>query len=312
MQRIPEWRTIDAAARHRWQDTARARARALDPLLNAFARISAAPGPLTSAGLLGGMPYAAKDIFQTPLHRPGGGFVDGSHLGIGGTSDLLQRLGDAGADLVGFTNLTELAYEPSGFNAVRGRVRNPWNLDFITGGSSSGSAAAVASGTVVAALGSDTGGSLRIPAHGCGVTAWMPTHGLVSARGAMALAPTLDTIGLIARSVDDIMPLVPIMTELPAARDIVRAALLADVVADCRPAIRRVVADAVAALAETGVAIEHRDRACGHRGDRPPCHDRHAGRKRTEASRIARPWRARSHSAAAPCQGAGDNRGGVE
>jgi aspartyl-tRNA(Asn)/glutamyl-tRNA(Gln) amidotransferase subunit A len=116
----------------------------------------------------------------------------------------------------------------------------------------------VASGTAVAALGSDTGGSLRIPAHGCGVTAWMPTHGLVSARGAMPLAPTLDTIGLIARSAEDMMPLVPVMAELQASNGVPRAAMLADVVAECEPAIRRAVVDAVVALAGTGVAIERR------------------------------------------------------
>ena len=107
--------------------------------------------------------------------------------------------------------MTELAYEPSGFNDGLGRVKNPWNLDFISGGSSSGSAVAVASGIVTAALGSDTGGSLRIPAFACGVTAWKPTHGLVSVKGAMPLAPTLDSIGLLARSANDMMPLVPFM-----------------------------------------------------------------------------------------------------
>jgi aspartyl-tRNA(Asn)/glutamyl-tRNA(Gln) amidotransferase subunit A len=258
MRRFPDWSTLDEAARRRLQEAARARARALDPALNAFARICPAPALLRSAGRLGGLPYAAKDMFQTPSHRPGGGFVEGGELGIAGNSDLLEHLGVAGADLIGFTNMTEFAYEPSGFNATRGRVGNPWNLVFISGGSSSGSAAAVASGSVVVALGSDTGGSLRIPAHGCGVTAWMPTHGLVPARGAMPLAPTLDTIGLLARSAEDMMRLIPTMAELPPARGVTRAAVLADVVAECEPAVRRVVADAIAALAGTGIAIESR------------------------------------------------------
>ena len=87
---------------------------------------------------------------------------------------VLNLLDCAGGLRVGYTAMTELAYEPSGYNAVHGRVGNPWNLDFISGGSSSGSAAAVASGSVVVALGSDTGGSLRIPAHCCGATAWKP------------------------------------------------------------------------------------------------------------------------------------------
>ena len=257
MRRFPDWATLDMAGRRAWQDSARARAQALEPLLNAFAHITTAPAA-RPAGPLAGLPYAAKDMFQTPSHRPGGGFADGGDLGIVGTSDLLHRLAEAGADRIGFTNMTELAYEPSGFNASRGRVRNPWDLDFITGGSSSGSAAAVASGSVVAALGSDTGGSLRIPAHGCGITAWKPTYGLVSARGAMPLAPTLDTVGLMARNADDMRALLPIVANLPAAHPIGRAAVLADVVAEAEAAVRRAVTNAVAALAGIGVAIEQR------------------------------------------------------
>ena len=138
---------------------------------------------------------------------------------------VLARLGAAGADRVGFTNMTALAYEPSGFNAARGRVRNPWNPDFVAGGSSSGSAAAVASGSVVAALGSDTGGSLRIPAHACGVSAWKPTWGLVSIAGAMALAPTLDAIGLLARSVAVLRGVAGHLAELPEAEAITRVAV---------------------------------------------------------------------------------------
>ena len=258
MRRIPDWSALDATARRRRRETARPLATTLDPVLNAFAQIDTSSRPLTPAGQLGSVPFAAKDLFQTSSHRPGGGFPEAIDLGIVGTSDLLERLDAAGADLIGFTNMTELAYEPSGFNATRGRVKNPWSLDYISGGSSSGSAAAVASGAVVAALGSDTGGSVRIPAHACGITAWKPTHGAVSARGTMPLAPTLDTIGLLARSASDMMPLAGVMAELPSSRPMLRAAVLEDVVAECDPAIRRVLADAVAALAGTGVAIENR------------------------------------------------------
>jgi aspartyl-tRNA(Asn)/glutamyl-tRNA(Gln) amidotransferase subunit A len=258
MRRIPDWSALDATVRRRRRETARPLATALDPVLNAFAQIDTSSRPLTPAGQLGSVPFAAKDLFQTSSRRPGGGFPEAIDLGIVGTSDLLERLDAAGADLIGFTNMTELAYEPSGFNATRGRVKNPWSLDYISGGSSSGSAAAVASGAVVAALGSDTGGSVRIPAHACGITAWKPTHGAVSARGTMPLAPTLDTIGLLARSASDMMPLAGVMAELPSSRPMLRAAVLEDVVAECDPAIRRVLADAVAALAGTGVAIENR------------------------------------------------------
>jgi aspartyl-tRNA(Asn)/glutamyl-tRNA(Gln) amidotransferase subunit A len=154
--------------------------------------------------------------------------------------------------------MTELAYEPSGFNAMLGRVRNPWNPDFISGGSSSGSAAAVASGAVVAALGSDTGGSLRIPAHACGVTAWKPTHGLVSTRGAMPLAPTLDTVGVLTRSARDLLLLTPFIGFDAAGEPPRRAVVPDDVVEECDAAIRRCLADAVAAIEAVGVAIERR------------------------------------------------------
>jgi aspartyl-tRNA(Asn)/glutamyl-tRNA(Gln) amidotransferase subunit A len=258
LPRIPDWTALDDAARRRRRQAARPRARALDPVLNAFVQISLAPASLPPADGIGGLPYAAKDMLQTPLHRPSGGLADGCFPRITGNCDLLDRVAAAGGDLIGFANMTELAYEPSGFNAARGRVRNPWNLDCISGGSSSGSAAAVASGTVVAALGSDTGGSLRIPAHACGITAWMPTHGLVSAHGAMPLAPTLDTLGLLARSAQDMTMLIPVMAQPPRPARIDRATVARDVVAECDPAIRRAMALAIDAIADADVAIEHR------------------------------------------------------
>src|SRR5262249_38050187 len=144
---------------------------------------------------------------------------------------------------------------PSGWNAARGRVRNPWNLEFISGGSSSGSAAAVASGSVVVALGTDTGGSLRIPAHACGVSAWKPTWGLVSTSGAMALAPTLDTIGLIARSAADLLTVAEHLVELPPARGIDCAAVLNDAVAECEPSVRDAIEAGLAALATCNVTL---------------------------------------------------------
>src|SRR5256886_13096280 len=195
------WPKLDTTARRKMSSTAAAGARRVEPRLNAF--VTFEDGLPPGDGKLGGLPYAAKDIFRTASHRPTGGFALPTDLAIEGETDLLARLDGAGARRVGFTGLPELAYEPSGYNHARGRVRNPWNLDFVAGGSASGSAAAVASGSTVVALGSDTGGSLRIPAHCCGITAWKPTYGVVASTGAMPLAPSLDTIGLLARSVRD-------------------------------------------------------------------------------------------------------------
>ena len=258
MARIRDWSELDPTARRRRREAARAHAAALNPMLNAFVEI-VPPRPSDLAGPLGGLPYAAKDMLRTPAREPGCGFTRDLAPRVEGFSDLLDRLAGAGADLVAFTGMTELAYEPSGFNQTLGRVRNPWNLDFVSGGSSSGSAAAVASGAVVAALGSDTGGSLRIPAHACGVTAWKPTYGLVSTVGAMALAPTLDTTGLLGRSARDILLSAPFLAGLSTAGEAPRRAVVPDdIVAECDPAIRRCLADAVAAIEAAGVAVERR------------------------------------------------------
>jgi aspartyl-tRNA(Asn)/glutamyl-tRNA(Gln) amidotransferase subunit A len=255
MDRIGDWSELNTDAQRRRREAARAHAAAVGPVLNAFVEI--VPAAATGmAGALGGLPYAAKDMFRTPTREPSCGFGIGFAPAIEDFSDPIAHLAAAGADLVGFTSMTELAYEPSGFNETRGRVRNPWNLDFISGGSSSGSAAAVASGAVVAALGSDTGGSLRIPAHACGATAWKPSHGLVSTHGAMALAPTLDTIGLLARSANDLLLLAPFIGSSRVAEAPRRAVVPDDIVAECDPAIRRCLAETVAAIEGAGVAIE--------------------------------------------------------
>ena len=166
---------------------------------------------------------------------------------------------EAGADRIGFTQMTELAYEPSGFNASRGRVKNPWNLDRVSGGSSSGSAAAVASGAVAVALGSDTGGSIRIPAHCCGITAWKPTYGLISTRGAMPLAPSLDTIGVLARSATDLLPLAATLADLPTSRPIRDVIVLDDVAALCAPDIGKACTSLAVVLSGFGTTIERRD-----------------------------------------------------
>jgi aspartyl-tRNA(Asn)/glutamyl-tRNA(Gln) amidotransferase subunit A len=237
--------------------SARRRAVSLEKLLNAFVSIDA--GSPHASGALEGLSYAAKDMFRRPAHEPTCGFAAAGDMGIVGTCGLFACLDAAGANFVGFTNMPALAYEPSGWNAVRGRVGNPWNPQFISGGSSSGSAAAVASGSVVAALGSDTGGSLRIPAHACGVSAWKPTWGLVSTSGAMALAPTLDTVGLMARSAADLVILAGHMAKLPPAGGIHRATVLKGVVAECEPSVRRAIEDGLAALAGCQVMLTGTD-----------------------------------------------------
>jgi aspartyl-tRNA(Asn)/glutamyl-tRNA(Gln) amidotransferase subunit A len=154
-------------------------------------------------GPLAGIPLAHKDMF----YRAGKVSNCGSKIRKGWlareTSAALERLDAAGALDIGTLNMAEFAYGPTGHNDHWGDCRNPWNPDCITGGSSSGSGAAVAARLVFGALGSDTGGSIRLPAAACGVTGLKTTWGRVSRHGAMPLSHSLDTIGPLARSAED-------------------------------------------------------------------------------------------------------------
>jgi aspartyl-tRNA(Asn)/glutamyl-tRNA(Gln) amidotransferase subunit A len=258
---FPDWRALDAATRRAWTATAAQRARRLEPRLNAFFAIEDDRIVASPASPLAGCPYAAKDIFAALSRRPTGGLATAPDFGLAGEAEVLRRLDQAGACRIGFTALTELAYEPSGHNGAHGRTRNPWNLDHVTGGSSSGSAAAVASGSAVFALGSDTGGSVRIPAHCCGVTGWKPTYGLVSTTGAMALAPSLDVIGVLARSAADLEPTLGVLAaEEPLNEEpIATAVVLADAFATAEPSVRAACQHGCDAIETIGVRLTRID-----------------------------------------------------
>lgn len=261
-RRFADWGALSAGARHSLAATAGERARRLEPRLNAFVRIEERPPAAPVAGPLAGMPYVAKDLFATGTRRPTGGLGEGIDFGLSGPAWVLEQLDGAGAYRVGFTAMTELAYEPSGYNSVRGRTANPWNLDFISGGSSSGSAASVASGSAVVGLGSDTGGSVRIPAHCCGVTGWKPTYGALSTAGALPLAPSLDVIGLIGRSAADMLPAADVLSPGTLPRrppTIPRAAVLADALTETDEAVRRACEQGIEAIEGTGVALARAD-----------------------------------------------------
>ena len=154
-------------------------------------------------GPLHGVPLAHKDVF----YREGRICSAGSKIRAGWvagyTATVIDRLENAGAICLGRLGMAEFAADPTGHNAHYGACRNPWNTDYIPGASSSGAGAAVAARLVYGALGSDTGGSIRLPAAACGVVGLMPTQGRVSRHGATPRAWSLDRIGPMARSVAD-------------------------------------------------------------------------------------------------------------
>lgn len=152
---------------------------------------------------LHGVPVSLKDNFFTRGIRTTAGSKILAGFVPDEDSDVAARLASAGAILIGKTNLHEFAYGITSENPHFGPVRNPWAHDRISGGSSGGSAAAVACGMGFASFGTDTGGSCRIPPSLCGIVGLKPTFGLVSLKGVVPLASSLDHVGVLARSVAD-------------------------------------------------------------------------------------------------------------
>jgi amidase len=172
-----------------------------DDPLGAFCRHTHASMRGAGTGPLAGLTFGAKDIFDIARHRTGFGSPDWlrSHEAAAATAPAVQRLLDAGADMPGRTQTDELTYSLNGENPHYGTPLNVNAPGRIPGGSSSGSAAAVAGRLVDFALGSDTGGSVRAPASFCGVYGMRPTHGRVSLAGACPLAASFDTAGWFTR-----------------------------------------------------------------------------------------------------------------
>lgn len=197
-------------------ETALARIHRLNPVLNAF--ITLVPDHALRAarkaqreiargrwkGPLHGIPLSLKDNIWTRGIRTTAGSKILAGFVPQDDADVAKSLAHAGAILLGKTNLHEFAYGVTNENPHFGPARNPWNRDRITGGSSGGSAAAMASGMCFGSVGTDTGGSVRIPSALCGIVGLKPTFGLVSVAGIVPLAPSLDHAGPLARNVADV------------------------------------------------------------------------------------------------------------
>jgi aspartyl-tRNA(Asn)/glutamyl-tRNA(Gln) amidotransferase subunit A len=196
-----------AISRQEWSEAWLERMERLQPALNAFIRFDSescrAALSTAAAGPLAGVPVAVKDNIVT---------ADGpttcasrmlEHFFSPFDATVVQRLKGAGAVTAGKTNMDEFAMGSSTEHSAFGPARNPWNLERVAGGSSGGSAAAVAARMTPVALGSDTGGSVRQPAALCGIIGLKPTWGRVSRSGLVAFASSLDQVGVCATSVED-------------------------------------------------------------------------------------------------------------
>ncbi len=198
---------------------------ALNPTLNAY--ISVNPAAEEEArqlevelqagqwrGPLHGIPISLKDIIDAEgMATTAGSKVFGEGLQAASDAALVGRLRASGAVVLGKTNLHEFAYGVTSENSHFGTVGNPWNSELIAGGSSGGSAVSVATRMCFGSVGTDTRGSIRIPAACCGVTGFKPTLGKVPMDGVIPLSPTLDHAGPIARSVEDAAVLASILCD---------------------------------------------------------------------------------------------------
>ena len=164
---------------------------------------------------LAGVPLAHKELYNRKGWPDEGGSKTHQGQTASETAHTITQLDQHGAIDCGRLVSVEFALGVTGHNDHAGTPKNPWNLDYICGGSSSGSAAMVAAGVIPASLGSDTGGSVRLPAAACGLVGIKPSHGLVSRHGIFPLSPSLDTSGPLTRSVED----AAIMLEAIAGHD---------------------------------------------------------------------------------------------
>ena len=183
----------------------------LNSILNAFITVIPPEPSTTQGGALSGIPLAVKDLYDTKGIRTTGGSRFLTNNIPQEDAHVIQKVKKAGAQIVGKTNTHEIALGVTNNNPHFGACKNPWDITRIPGGSSGGSAVAVATGMAMAALGTDTGGSIRIPASLCGVVGLKPTYGRVSLRGILPLSWNLDHAGPLTRNVEDAALMLQVM-----------------------------------------------------------------------------------------------------
>ena len=221
-------------------EAAAARIQDLDPVLGAFTTLclERARGEAAIAEAayargeevrpLAGVPFGVKDLFDTAEVRTTyGSPMFSSHLPVH-DAEAVRRAREAGAILIGKTQTHEFAWGITSVNELMGTSRNPWALDRVSGGSSGGSAVALAAGLAPLALGSDTGGSIRVPSSFCGTVGLKPTYGRVSSAGVFPLARSLDHPGPMARTPADAALLFSVISEPSRDRPLDPARLCAD------------------------------------------------------------------------------------
>ncbi|MPZ69544.1 MAG: hypothetical protein GEU71_08450 [Actinobacteria bacterium] len=237
-----------------------ARIEAVDDDLNAFLHVDA-EGALAAAteatkrtgprGSLFGIPFAVKDLIDV-AGMPTTAASEVFARNPAADAPVVARLRDAGAIVIGKTNLDPFAY-----GVFTEPTRNPWDRSLIPGGSSGGSAVAVAAGMSLGALGTDTAGSIRIPASFCGVAGLKPRNGAVPVDGIVALSPSLDSCGPLARSVEDLAVMWEAITgTTPAPVDAPRIGFAGDeVLGEMDPEIAGSYQAAIALLGEAGIEL---------------------------------------------------------
>lgn len=254
------------------------RIEALNPKLNAYITVTeaialdqarAADSELANGrdrGPLHGIPVAIKDLFATKGIRTTSGSKVYRDYVPSYDADVVASLNDAGAVMLGKTNMYELAAGTTGLNPFYGNISNPWGEGLDSGGSSGGSASAVAAGLAFAAIGTDTGCSIREPAHCCGVVGFKPSYGSISMRGGKALVPSMDHVGPITRNVEDARlvlsaiagrndPAPPVRSRPQDILKTVKVGIIKDYFFDAEPRVCEAVENAIAILRELGVTF---------------------------------------------------------